>query len=144
MKSKKPSRRQLRLYCADVHEDDGADPRNFFRQGKSPRKTGRKALQLCSQVADTLNFVFGEFHDEVLQGLRVVAVVPAPDASQLLVTVCPTLAPETSNILGEILNRLATVCPRVRSEVAAAITRKRAPKLLFRVVVTRSDKEQHA
>jgi hypothetical protein len=45
----------------------------------------RKDLQLCRQVAETLQLVLGDCGDDVLRDLHVVRVVPAPDASQLLV-----------------------------------------------------------
>ena len=47
----------------------------------------RKDLQLCRQVADTLHSVLGDCGDDCLRDLHVVRVVPAPDASQLLVIV---------------------------------------------------------
>jgi hypothetical protein len=41
-------------------------------------------MQLCHQVAETLNCVLsGECRDEVLQNLQVLGVEPAPNASQL-------------------------------------------------------------
>jgi ribosome-binding factor A len=142
MNRKKPSRRQLESLCADVHSDDGADPKQFFRRSKKrsfpPSERGqtvhRKTLQLCSQVADTLNLVLsGECADEVLQCLQVVEVVPAPNASQLLALVSPastdsTLDPAT------VLKHLAVANGRLRAEVAGAIVRRKAPKLIFQFV----------
>ena len=137
MTRKKPSRRQLESLCADVHPDDGSDPKFFFRRGKKtrpmrePYPVHRKTLQLCSQVADTLNLVLsGECADEFLQSLQVVAVRPAPNAAQLLVLVTssstdPTPDPAT------VLAHLAAASGRLRAEVTAAIVRRRAPKLVF-------------
>ncbi len=94
----------------------------------------RKALQLCSQVADTLNYVFsGECDDELLRNLHVLSVVPAPNASQLLVTVAPVVPLQPEHNAAEINKRLAAAAGRLRSEVAAAITRKKTPRLLFLV-----------
>jgi ribosome-binding factor A len=94
----------------------------------------RKTLQLCSQVADTLNYVLsGECDDELLQSLQVMSVVPAPNASQLLVTVYPYAAGGQSDA-AEIRRHLTKAVGRLRSEVAASITRKKAPRLLFQVV----------
>ena len=95
MSRKKPSRRQLESLCADVHPDDGLDPKAFLsassrrpRPMREAHPVHRKTLQLCSQVADTLNLVLsGECSDEFLQSLQVVAVRPAPNAAQLLVLV---------------------------------------------------------
>jgi ribosome-binding factor A len=75
----------------------------------------------------------GECSDEVLQNLEIVAVDPAPNASQLLVTVRSTEAAEAIDP-AEVSTRLASIAGRLRCEVASAITRKRAPKLVFRVV----------
>ena len=97
--------------------------------------SNRKALQLCSQVADTLNYVLsGECDDELLQGLQVASVVPAPNASQLLVTVYPVVATGSNFDAAEVRRRLLEAVGRLRSEVARSITRKKAPNLLFQVV----------
>ena len=52
-----------------------------------PAGHSRKDLQLCRQVADTLSLALGDCGDDCLRDLHVVRVVPAPDASQLLVIV---------------------------------------------------------
>jgi ribosome-binding factor A len=99
-----------------------------------PHRGDRKALQLCRQVADTLGQVLsGECDDDVLRSLQVVTVAPAPDASQLLVIVAPALADERLDPV-EVLQRLAACSARLRCEVAASITRKRAPRLAFQFV----------
>jgi ribosome-binding factor A len=119
--------------CGEMHPEDGSDPRDLFRSPTNGKVTNRKTLQLCSQVADTLNLVLsGECGDEVLQSLHVVTVKPAPDASQLLVIVSPSSAQDLDPLA--VLDRLARANGRLRSEVAAAIVRKRAPQLLFHYV----------
>lgn len=95
------------------------------------RGTHRKARQLCCQVADTLNYALGD--DAALAGLLVVSVEPAPDSTCLLVTLCPQLDDEPLDGRA-MMARLEASAGRLRFEVAAAITRKRAPKLLFRLV----------
>ena len=116
-----------------MHPDDGVDPRDLFRSPTNRKVTNRKTLQLCSQVADTLNLVLsGECADEVLQSLHVVTVRPAPDASQLLVIVGPSSAQNLDPLVA--LEHLARANGRLRSEVAAAIVRKRAPQLMFQYV----------
>jgi ribosome-binding factor A len=95
----------------------------------------RKALQLCSQVAETLNYVLsGDCDDELLQNLQVASVVPAPNASQLLVTVYPVVAGGAAIEAAEVRRRLSQASGRLRTEVARSITRKKAPNLLFQVV----------
>jgi ribosome-binding factor A len=127
------SAKKLRPLCAQTSEEDGLDPREFFREGKQARRPNRKALQLCGQVANLLNQIFsGECGDDLLRSLNVISVAPAPDASQLLVLVAqnpnePTVPP------GEILVRLDGASGMLRSLVAAAVSRRRAPKLRFHV-----------
>jgi len=139
MSFKKPSQRRLGFYCAEVDEDDGVDPRELVKKYqraslKAPRdrtNSARKAWQLCRQVAETLAFVFADQPDEVIRDLLVVSVEPAPNTSRLLVTVhSPTDldGPHPD----EILDRLARASGRLRTEVAAAITRKKSPTLSFR------------
>ena len=91
-------------------------------------------MQLCRQVEQTLCLVLsGECQDEILQSLLVESVTPAPNASQLLVTVRQSASDEPISTL-EILSRLAEVASQLRFEVASAISRKRAPRLLFEVL----------
>ena len=61
--------------------------RDFGSDSFPPAGHSRKDLQLCRQVADTLQLALGDCGDDVLRDLHVVRVVPAPDASQLLVIV---------------------------------------------------------
>ena len=132
-----PSRKRLKTMCAEVHPDDGADPRYFFRKG-GDRKPGRhKARQLARQVATILDgLLAGSTADPVLLGLAVVGVAPAPDAATLLVTVARSTG---SDPLGPevVLAHLGRAAGWLRSEVAAAITRKRAPLLVYQVVEVR-------
>jgi ribosome-binding factor A len=133
MTARKPSPEEMLSMCGEVRPEDGMDPRDF---AKKPRlhKGERKVRQLCSQVAETLSLVLtGECSDEVLQNLEVVTVDPAPNASQLLVTVRSAEAAEAIDP-AEVSTRLASIAGKLRCEVASAITRKRAPKLVFRVV----------
>jgi ribosome-binding factor A len=108
----------------------------FGNEGQTarPPRGDRKALQLCRQVADTLGQVLsGECDDDLLRSLQVVTVAPAPDAAQLLVIVAPALADDRLDP-AEVVQRLALHSGRLRCEVAASITRKRAPRLAFQFV----------
>jgi ribosome-binding factor A len=135
MTRKRPSRRQMQSLCAEFRDDDGIDPREFFKPSPKRKCDYRKDLQLCRQVAETLSLVLsGELNDDVLRDVQVVAVTPAPNASQLLVLV--SSAPGETPIAEVVLERLSTVAGRLRAEVASAITRRRAPKLLFQFVST--------
>ena len=95
----------------------------------------RKDLQLCRQVADTLQSLLGDCGDDVLRDLHVVRVLPAPDASQLMVIV-GAMPGETPPAPHEVLARLGAHAGEFRAEVAHAITRKRAPSLLFEYLAT--------
>lgn len=133
--------KKSRALSAQQGEEDGGDPREFFRAGKYPHKPNRKALQLCGQVSDLLNQILcGECGDEVLSSLQVVSVTPAPDASQLLVLVAQSPS-ELPRAAAEIAERLESAAGMLRSLVAASVTRRRAPRLLFRVVASTAGEE---
>jgi ribosome-binding factor A len=140
MNRKRSSKKQMQSLCGEIHSDDGVDPTEFFRPTRKSNSNHRKAQQLCHQVADTLSLVLsGEFGEE-LRDLRVVAVTPAPDATQLLVLVAPAVAGSTVDP-DAVIAKLAAVAGRLRSEVAMAITRRRAPKLLFQFVAGQAPEE---
>jgi ribosome-binding factor A len=133
MTSRKPSREELLSSCADVGAEDGTDPRLFARKPTN-KVANRKALQLCAQVTEALTWALGECGDDLLRDLRVAAVVPAPNSAHLLVTLtlAPASGPVTEDVLREHLQRAAG---KLRTEVAAAIHRKRAPELMFRLTI---------
>ena len=92
-------------------------------------KHQRKLQQLCRQVHRALMYaVPGEMADPLLQDLFVDAVEPAPDAGRLMVRLVSTRPPADGS---QILERLSRVAGHLRGQVAAAITRKRAPELVF-------------
>lgn len=92
----------------------------------------RKTLQLCEQVARTLESVLAEQGDAALRDLLVVRVEPAPDASRFLVTVAPMLVgPDFDPI--RTLAQLEAASGRLRREIAAAITRRKTPALAFQL-----------
>ena len=94
----------------------------------SGRQAERKARQFCRQVQRALNLALADRHaDDGLNDLFVDDVSPAPDCGHLLVhVVIPAGRP-----VNEALGALRRDAPRLRSEVAMAITRKRAPELSF-------------
>lgn len=130
----KRAREQMLAHCSEIHEDDGIDPREFFKANRIHKKEDRKAKQLCRQVAETLDQVLsGEISHDVIRGLRVSSVVPAPDASRLLVTLYSDCEPKDFNRT-EIEQRLAARHGQLRCEIAASITRKKTPTLVFNVI----------
>lgn len=127
----KRTRMQMLESCGEIHEEDGVDPREFFKPERNPRKQNHKAKQLCRQAAETLELVLsGETRDPRLRCLRVVSVQPAPDASRLLVTVTADCSGEEFD-RGETEARLQASAGRLRTAVAASITRRKAPMLAF-------------
>ena len=145
MRGYMPSRKEMRRLCEECTEGDGADPRKV--SSRRPRhhpgheigriREDRKALQLCRQISQTLDEVFAESRDDVLRGLHVLAVEPAPDASRLLVTVLPedgvTASRSNPTVIVEHLSKASGY---LRGEVTTAITRKRTPLLAYRVAAS--------
>ncbi|RUL89144.1 ribosome-binding factor A [Tautonia sociabilis] len=117
------------------------DPRRVFAPGPGPGpgpgrsgpKNGRKTMQLCSQVQRTVEqVILGDLDDDVLRNLCVLSVEPAPDDSRLLVTVGP-FAPNVPVDPLKVMEHLGAASGHIRSEVAAAITRRKTPTLIYQV-----------
>lgn len=112
--------------CDEIREGDGEDP----RLDREPRKVAnRKALQLCSQIKDSLNIILGYCADEILMCLTVDSVIPAPDSSQLLVSV---IAPDDIDKV-EVMEHLGWAGGKIRTEIASSIHRKKVPQIRFEV-----------
>jgi len=131
MKTPVRLRDRMRELCDEITPDDGVDPRQFQRQRarESRRKTDRKTLQLCGQVAKILTLALGDSTDELLSMLVVSSVEPAPNLSCLRVTVSSD--PQQTGPPSALLQRLELATPWLRSEVSNGIHRKRTPRLLF-------------
>lgn len=85
---------------------------------------------MCGQVFDALTYALAELDDPLIDELAIASVTPAPSASRVLVTLVPTrdgIDPAAA------LERLHEVEPDLREEVAAEVTRKRVPELVFRI-----------
>ena len=94
----------------------------------SDRQVDRKARQLCRQVQRALSLALADRQaDDGLSDVFVQDVSPAPDGGHLLVHVVVPADRAVADALGALRRDL----PRLRSEVAMAITRKRAPELSF-------------
>jgi ribosome-binding factor A len=94
----------------------------------SGRQAERKARQFCRQVQRALNLALADRRaDDGVEDLFVADVSPAPDCGHLLVHVVIPAGQSVKDVLGA----LRRDAPRLRSEVAMAITRKRAPELSF-------------
>lgn len=135
MKSERQLQEILKSLCGIPGAEDGSDPRDFHKQ-RGRDKSLRKTYQLCKQVDEVLGYVLsGECDDDVLRDFYVSSVVPAPDASRLLVTLCPYFTDTVFQPV-QVLERLGHVAGKLRSEVAAAINRRRTPELMFQVLAS--------
>lgn len=115
-----------------AHVDDGEFSGRPSRRRQQQNKLGGLCRQIQRTVALSLS---GECHDEVLRDLLVWAVLPAPDASRLLVQVYFASAPARSDVsLVDLIARLERVRVWLRCEVARSIVRKRAPELMFQLI----------
>ena len=132
MPSRPRKESDLRALCAHLYPDDGIDPRADRRHKTDfDSKPDRKTWQLCKQVARTLQLALGTLpRADALAGVTVGNVTPAPHAGRLRVAI---LAPDPARRahVETIINHHAA---QLRAEVAAAITRRRAPELTFTVI----------
>ena len=93
----------------------------------TPDSDAVKAARLCRRVEEVLSLAIAGCGDDVLLDVAVRDVAPDGGLGRLLVTVeAPGDPVETLAALGRAHGYL-------RSEVAQAIRRKRAPELLFRL-----------
>lgn len=95
-------------------------------------RTGRKTRQLCEQVRESLQGILAGSADEVLQGLVVMAVEPAPHTGRLMVTVAVSQPADATDRL-TTRDHLAKAIVYLRLQVAGCIHRRKAPELVFHV-----------
>ena len=102
------------------------------------RKVMRKTQQFCRQVQRALNVALAS-SDSQLQGCEIFVdeVSPAPDCGHLSAHIlvsegCP---------ISEVMAWLRQNQPRLRTEVAMSIARKRAPELAFVPAFTGGDSD---
>lgn len=89
-----------------------------------------KDLQLCRQVFDALAYALAELDDDIVDDLVLASVVPAPSSSRVQVT----LVPSRDDIDRDVaLERVRAYANELREEVAAEITRRHVPELVFRI-----------
>jgi ribosome-binding factor A len=126
MSRRRPSTEELLVSAGEISPEDGSDPVKFFdrrRWNEGPAKPGRKALQLCGQVKDALPGILARMAEPALRDVTVLAVEPAPHAGRLMVTVAGP---------ADATDRLTHATGRVRTEIAAAINRRKVPELVWR------------
>jgi ribosome-binding factor A len=92
------------------------------------RQTERKTQQFCRQVQRALNLALADTSvADIGCDLFVDEVSPGPDCGHLLVHIVV----QDGYSVADALSALRRESTRLRSEVAMAITRKRAPELAF-------------
>ncbi|MEM6796385.1 MAG: ribosome-binding factor A [Acidobacteriota bacterium] len=121
--------RTLATLCDEPGPGDGQDPRYDRRQERSAHGE-RKTWQLCKQVATAVQLALGSSADERLRELWVVEVLPAPNASNLLLLVQASSALDAEE--EEMVTALKGAQGYLRSAAAEAIHRKKAPHLTLR------------
>lgn len=135
LKSKKNWDRRGDDLAANLHDDDGIDPRRDRGRGFD-RSEGfdRKVLQLCKEAARALEMTLAcDCRDPILNDVEIVGVTPGGSANQLSVSVC--YAGEDGSVdAEEVLARLSGVAGFLRAEVARAVNRRRVPELRFIVL----------
>ena len=115
--SRRHSQRRSRIRTADVN--------SLFHPPE--RRLDRKTLQLCEQVKEALSWVLGAAtNDDRLMISYVQAVEPMPGGRLLVKVAIPAEVPVT-----EAMTILAAAAPTLRAEVAQAITRRKAPELVY-------------
>jgi ribosome-binding factor A len=96
-----------------------------------------KLAQLCTQVEEAPDCALAASNDPVLRNLCVAAVIPRRGSACLEVAMMPTDESHASSELlaDDLLRHIERAKGYLRSEMAAAIHRKRAPELVFTVTV---------
>lgn len=93
-------------------------------------KRGHKDLQLCRQVFDALTYALATLDDPIVGELVVASVVPAPSAARVLVTL---VAASSAIDADAALETVRAYANELREDVAAEVTRRRVPELVFRI-----------
>jgi ribosome-binding factor A len=125
LKYRNRRRRDSSFVDPDFAQALGGGRRDSLSQG---RQGERKTQQFCRQVQRALNLALADrYEDDGLNEVFVDDVTPAPDCGHLLVHV---VIPASRSVM-ETLGSLRRDAARLRSEVAMAISRKRAPELSF-------------
>lgn len=122
----------LRKHCGVINSDDAIEPKHYFYNKRKAKSKYRKVYQLCRQVLQTLQLVLVD-DVELLQGVSVVDVVPAPDSRRLLVIVSLDTPIDSSSLVESVMVSLKNQVPRLRCEIARSVHRRKTPNLVFEI-----------
>ncbi len=120
----------FKALAGDVGPEDGGDPKQFHaKPWNAPKQASRKARQLCRQVSDALHGALAACGDPAVQAATVLAVEPAPHTGRLrvLVGAPPDVGREA------VVAGVGRAAGHLRAAVAAAVSRRYAPELVFEV-----------
>ncbi len=112
-------------------EEDGADPRDFFRKSSRSNQVHRKQDQLCEQIREALYWILGEeVGDDSLALYQVISITPisGDNRVQVILGIPKDEKPE------EALAKLRTSYKTIRAKVAESINRRKVPDLNFDVI----------
>ena len=140
MQSRKRDGEAVRAFCDDLYPDDGHNPRDDMR-GREMAAVGddRKLRQLCKQALIALKLAIAAIRMPV--GVRVLSVEPVPNAGRLRALIAVDAASEVE----PVRESLEASRGFLRSEIAEAVTRRRAPELVVVVIVdSRDANDDHA
>lgn len=122
---------EFKSLAADRSAEDGGDPREFHQKPwDAPKQAGRKAQQLCRQARDALHGALGACGDSAVQAATVLAVEPAPHTGRLRVVLGAPADVARESVEAAVMRAAG----HLRAEVAAAISRRHAPELVFEVI----------
>ncbi|MEM9418164.1 MAG: hypothetical protein AAGA25_03785 [Planctomycetota bacterium] len=148
-----PHRREAawRDLCADFEFEEELNPNDTQglhrkrRRSEKKRKDEWRNRRLCGQVRRAVQMGLADCGDPDLQNLIVLDVEPTDRNSCLCVVLVQpaTNAPEDSSQSVALLPRLHAVTPRLRSEVARSIHRKKTPQLIYRLQNQDTHDETH-
>lgn len=97
----------------------------------------RRARQLCRQVREQLELALGELEDPVLDGVYVLDVTSVGNGVLRV-----EIGLDSERPIEAVRERLSAVRGRLRSETAAAISRKRTPMLELVLIPTGASRRE--
>lgn len=98
-----------------------------MKQDSRGSRESQKSRQFCRQVQRALNLALADCAIDGIGDLFIDEVVPAPDCGRLVVYVLLPVDQPAANVMAALQRE----APKLRSEMASAISRKRAPELYF-------------
>ncbi|MEM7316890.1 MAG: ribosome-binding factor A [Planctomycetota bacterium] len=131
MNLSKKTREEMLRYCANIDNDaDGKNPRDDKSIHSYEKRDPAiyRQQRLCRQIAETLSLALSDAPDPLVAAAQLLMVKPRKGAKSVTVRVATTDAD-----IAQLREALQASEGWLRSEVAAAISRKRVPRLVFEI-----------